>query len=338
LVIYYNKTKYFEREMIENLVYVLFVAGFFALIKGADMLVKGASSLARSMGVSTFLIGLTVVSFGTTVPELVVNVSASLHGNSGIAIGNVIGSNITNILLILGLSSFLVPVLIKKSIVKSQMPIALLATLVVGLLANDILFMKSDSSVIDREDGAMLLTLFAMYIYYIFSLAKKGRGRGEVEESGRLKADGRWKSVAFVIAGIAGITVGGNWVVDGAVAIAKALGVSETLIGLTIIAVGTSVPELATAITAVYRKASSLTVGNIIGANILNMFWILGLSSLINPIDIGDVRNLDIVVMISSIVMLIGIMTWLAKDHRLTRIHGALFLAIYVTYILLSVT
>lgn len=323
--------------MIENLVYVLFVAGFFVLIKGADMLVKGASSLARNMGASAFLIGLTVVSFGTTVPELVVNLSASFHGNPGIAIGNVIGSNITNILLVLGLSAFLVPVAIRKSIVRKQMPIALLAVLIVGLLANDVLFMKSDSSVIDREDGAMLLALFAMYVYYIYSLARKGKPKKEVEESGRLKADGRAKSAAFILLGIVGVAVGGGWVVDGAVAMAGAFGVSETLIGLTIIAVGTSVPELATAVVAVYRKASSLAVGNIVGANILNMFWILGLSALISPIGIEDVRNLDIAVMVSATLILMGLMTWFARGQMLTRMHGAMFLAIYAVYMALSV-
>jgi len=221
---------------------ILLIIGFGLLIKGADFLVEGASSIAKRLKISDLVIGLTVVAFGTSMPELFVSVIASIKGNTGIAIGNILGSNIANILLILGISSIIFPLSVTKGTVWKEIPLSLLAAFMLGILANDQLIDKSGVSVLTRIDGLVFLSFFVIFIYYSFSIAKKIEGMSEHVSS---KQYGLVKSILLVIIGLVGLSIGGEWIVEGAVHIALTLGVSQSLIGLTIVAVGTSLPNLA---------------------------------------------------------------------------------------------
>jgi cation:H+ antiporter len=230
--------------------YILFVVGFIILIKGADLLVDGSSSIARKFHVSNLVIGLTLVSFGTSAPELIINIVASLEGKQEIAIGNILGSNIANTLLILGISALIYPLAVHKSTVWKEIPYSVLAVLVLGLLVNEVIISGKSQALLSRFDGLILLTLFIIFIFYTFSIAKKHHEEGDV----KYKELGVYKSVVYTVLGILGLGVGGPLIVDGAVKISQIIGMSESFIGLTIIALGTSLPELATSAVAAYKK------------------------------------------------------------------------------------
>ncbi len=237
--------------MTTGITYFLFIIGFIILIKGADFLVDGASAIARRFNVSDLVIGLTVVAFGTSTPELFVNVVASAKGNTEIAIGNVLGSNISNILLILGVSAVIYPLSVSKGTVWKEIPFSLLAVIVLGLMANDQVIDGTGSSLLTRIDGLVLLGFFAIFLYYSFSIAKAIEG---LDEHVSAKAQSVTKSLLLVVAGLIGLTLGGKWIVDGAITFAQSFGMSESLVGLTIVAVGTSLPEMATSAMAAYKK------------------------------------------------------------------------------------
>ena len=310
------------------MVYILFVIGFYFLIKGADLLVYGASSIAARFRISDLVIGLTVVAFGTSAPELFVNLVASYRGNTNIAIGNILGSNIFNILLILGICAVIYPIIIQKTTIYKEMPFSLLAAVTVGLLANDTLIDRQPSSELTRIDGLILLCFFSIFLYYVFEIARKTR---EEEPVIVTKHMGITRAVVFVLAGITGLVVGGNWIVNGAITIAEAFNVSESLVGLTIVAVGTSLPELATSVVAAIKKNSDIAVGNVVGSNIFNVFWILGLSSIIRPLPFEPESNFDIVMVIFSSLLLF-FFGFIGRKHTLTRSKGVLFLVVYVVY------
>lgn len=325
--------------MVDLFVMVLFVAGFVAIIKGADVLIEGASAIAKRFGVSAYIIGLTIVAFGTSVPELSVNLSASLHGSTDIVISNVIGSNIANVFLVLGFAAIMMPVFVKQEIVRTELPIALFAALLVLFLANDVLITGSTESFVDRIDGIVLLTFFAVFGHYIYHKVQKGKSRKQVEELSEVELSHRklLKSIMFIIIGIAGLTIGGDWIVDGALEIASEFGVSEGFIGLTIIAIGTSISELAATAMAVKKRASEIAVGNIIGSNIFNILWILGLSAVIRPIPIEFGRNVDIGIMLFSTLLMFVFLLYVGKKYELKRWQGFLFLLMYVGFIALSI-
>lgn len=317
-----------------TLTYILFFIGFFALIKGADWLVNGASALAGRWGVSALVIGLTIVSFGTSAPELVVNIMASLQGNTDIAIGNVVGSNIVNILLILGVSAVIYPLTVQKGTVWKEIPFALLAVVVLGFMANDAYFDGATTSALTRIDGLVLISFFIIFMYYIFGLAKGGNSAEVVEDE---KTDEEVISVSrsllMIVIGIAGLVVGGKWIVDGAIAFATNLGVSEALIGLTIVAIGTSLPELATSAVAAYRKNVDIAVGNIVGSNIFNIFWILGVSAIIKPLPFSPALVVDIfVTMVATALLFFAL--FVGKRHTIERWQGVVFILLYVAYII----
>ncbi|HQG47717.1 MAG TPA: sodium:calcium antiporter, partial [Sedimentisphaerales bacterium] len=231
--------------------YVLIPVGFVLLIKGADVFVEAASSLARKLRVSDLAVGLTVVAFGTSLPELAVNVTASIQGNSGITIGNVIGSNIANILLILGVSGVICPLAVTRGTVWREIPLSLLAAIVVGIAANDHLIDGTANSAMSRIDGLILLCFFAIFLYYSASIARNFEG---VESAASRAVVNLSRIAVMMVIGFVSLILGSQWVVDGAVKMATTLGVSEAVIGLTIVAVGTSLPELATSAAAAYRK------------------------------------------------------------------------------------
>lgn len=311
------------------LTYILFVVGFVFLIKGADLLVDGAASIARSMRVSDLVIGLTVVAFGTSTPELFVNIIASFKGNTDIAIGNVLGSNTANIFLILGISSIIYPLGVTKGTVWKEIPFSLLAAVVLVFAANDQILEKAAVSVLTRIDGLIFLCFFTIFIYYTFSIAARVEG---VEEHVPVRQYGWLRSLLFIIAGLAGLTIGGKWIVDGAVILAKKLGMSESLIGLTIVAVGTSLPELATSAVAAYKKNSEIAVGNVVGSNIFNIFFVLGISATIRPLPFQTQNNVDLCVVILSSLMLFFFM-FTGKKHSLDRWEGIVCLILYFGYV-----
>jgi len=314
------------------LIYVLFVIGFPFLIKGADFLVKGASALAKRLGVTDLTIGLTVVAFGTSAPELVVNLYASSDGNTEIAIGNILGSNISNVFLILGIAAIIRTLVVTQEMVWKQVPLSLLAIIVLGILANDVHIDSAGKSEIGRIDGLVLLSFFALFLYYIFGLAQKERGLVANAE----KADSpspAWKSVLYVGIGLAGLVIGAKWIVDGAVEISDKLGMSERFIGLTIVAVGTSLPELATSAVAAYRKNADIAVGNIVGSNIFNIFLVLGISSVIRPLPFhGNGINIDLGVTAATSVFLFVFMFTGKGRHLLERREGIAFVVAYFGY------
>jgi cation:H+ antiporter len=309
--------------------YILLIAGFVLLVKGADWLVDGATSVGRRLHISDLVIGLTVVAFGTSTPELFVNLIASLHGNAAIAIGNVVGSNIANVFLILGIASVIYPLAVGKGTVWKEIPLGLLAVLALGIMANDRFLDGAEHSVLTRIDGLVLLCFFVIFLCYTAGIAKRIEGMEEVVPQKHLRLP---KSILFIAAGLAGLILGSRWVVSSAVYIADQAGVSESLIGLTIVAVGTSLPELATSAVAAYKKNVEIAVGNVVGSNIFNIFFILGVSSVVKPLPFSTTNNVDI-----SMAILAGLLLFVCmftgRKRLLDRWEGVVFLAIYAGYI-----
>ena len=311
------------------LTYLFLLLGFVLLIKGADWLVNGASAIARKFNVSDLVIGLTVVAFGTSTPELFVNIVASAGGNAEIAIGNVLGSNICNVFLILGISAIIYPLSVSRGSVWKEIPFSLLAVIVLGLMVNDKVIDGGDNSLLTRIDGLVLLAFFIIFLYYSFSIAKSIEG---MDDQVPVKTPGFTKSLLLVIAGLIGLTLGGKWIVDGAVTLAKSLGMSESLVGLTIVAIGTSLPELATSAMAAYRKNAEIAVGNVVGSNIFNIFFVLGISATVKPLPFQAESNLDIaVVIMSSLLLFLSMFT--GKKRSLDRWEGIVFLILYCGYL-----
>ncbi len=315
------------------LTYTLLVLGFFFLIKGADSLVEGASFLAKRLKISTLVIGLTIVAFGTSAPELIVNVFASVQGNTDIAIGNILGSNIANILLILGISAVIFPLSVKKGTVWKEIPLSLLAIIAATVMVNDTIIDGGTFSGLTRIDGIVLILFFIIFLYYIFSIIKEGDVQKDeiiIKESTVLK------SVSMVILGLVGLTLGGKWIVDSATIIASSLGLSQALIGLTVVAIGTSLPELATSAIAAYKQSTDIAVGNIVGSNIFNIFWILGSSSIITPLPFSPLLMRDVWVTLAATFLLFLFM-FIGKRHTLERWQGASFILFYIIYIIVIV-
>ena len=312
------------------LVYILFVVGFVLLIKGADWLVSGSASVAKKYNISDLVIGLTIVSMGTSMPELIVNILASTSGASEIAIGNVVGSNIANILLILGVAAFIYPLAIKESTVMSQIPFSIIAILLVAFAANAPIFNPDYSLMISQLDGVVFILFFALFMVYIIKLAREGRADMIEEAPDKVLPMG--KSILFILLGMVGLFLGGKWVVDGAIKIAEQFGLSQNLIGLTIVAIGTSLPELVTSAMAAYRKNTDIAVANVIGSNIFNLLWVLGISAMISPMKYDPVVNADIIVLlVATCLIIFSLMTGRAKN-QIGKPTGIFFLACYIAY------
>jgi len=320
--------------MLVDLFYLL--VGFIFLLKGADILVDGSSSVARKLGISSFVIGLTVVAFGTSMPELVISTMAGLRGSSGIALGNIIGSNITNTLLILGISAVITPLLVKRATVNKEIPFSLLAVLAVGFLANDFLIDHTSPDGLTRIDGLVLILFFSIFIYYTFGITKSkdnifqktvGGIKGE-----EVKTFGSAKSIVMIVAGLAALILGGQLLVNGAVGIAYAFGLSEALIGLTVVAVGTSLPELAASIVAARKGKTDIAVGNVVGSNIFNLLWVLGFSAVIASIGYNPMLNVDMLILIAATILLLFLI-YAGRRNILGRGEGAVLIGIYVCYL-----
>lgn len=309
--------------------YILFVVGLVALIKGADWLVTGSSAIAKQMGLSDFVIGLTIVSVGTSAPELIVNVMASIEGSAGIAIGNVLGSNIANVLLILGVAAIIYNLPIHRNTVLSEIPFSLAAALLVGFLANTDLFGNENEMIgLSRGDGIIILFFFGLFLLYVFTLPSAQEEAAE-QPIAILPVKRAWLLTG---AGIAALFFGGKWVVEGAIEMSKTLGMSEEFVGLTIVAIGTSLPELVTSAVAAFRKNTDIAVGNVVGSNIFNLLLVLGLSSVIRPLQFHASSNIDILVVVFSGALVIVALA-VGRKLVIKRSAGILFVASYVGYI-----
>jgi len=316
--------------------YFLFAIGFLVLIKSASLLINGGSALAKKWGISDLVIGLTIVAFGTSAPELIVNVIASIKGTADLAFGNIIGSNLSNILLILGIAALIYPLTIKRGTVWREIPFSILAFIILFYLANDFLFHQTKNT-LSRIDGGILIAFFILFIIYtFFSTRIKG------EEKIDVKTVSMSSSLLMIVGGSFGLFLGGKWIVDGAVLIAENLGLSQAMIGLTIVAVGTSLPELATSIIAAFRKNADIAIGNIIGSNIFNVFWVLGLSSLIRPLSFSVNLNPDLILCILVSLLLFFFLIhgkkyfldfFKGRHYTLERWEGMVFILIYIFYI-----
>ena len=303
----------------------ILILGFVVLIKGADWLVDGATSLARKHNVSDLAIGLTVVAFGTSAPELVVNVFASIQGHESIAFGNIIGSNNFNLYVILGIAGLITPLVVQSSTVRKEIPLSFIAMLLLFFLANN--FFLSETRVLSRIDGLILLAMFAFFLYYVYSQLKSD----PAEKVSEHHLPGHVKIWGLIILGLGGLILGGRLVVTSAIELATMLGVSEKIIGLTIVAAGTSMPELATSVVAALKKNNDIAVGNIIGSNIFNIFFILGISAVLRPLGFDTSFNTDIYLLaFGTAVLLIFMFT--GRKKRLDRWEAAILLAIYIGY------
>ncbi len=313
--------------------YILFILGFIFLIKGADMLVEAASSFGRKLQLSEMIIGLTIVSFGTSLPELIVTITASLQGKPELGLGNVLGSNIANILLILGVASIVRPLPIPRDTYFIEIPFSLLAAVLMGFLANTALFGTS-YGYISRYDGLVLLYFFALFMVYVFVVARKGdRSEQLIDSNHSIITMPTSKAIVWFIAGIIGLYVGGRWIVNSAGTIATNFGLSQSFIGLTVIAIGTSLPELVTSAVAAYRGNTAIAVGNAIGSNIFNILWVIGLASAITPIEFKPDTNHDILMIIISTSTLIMAVI-VGKRPAISRWEGLIFIIVYVLYVL----
>lgn len=312
--------------MLLNIICLLI--GFFVLIYGANKLVDGGAALAARLNVPNIVIGLTVVAFGTSAPELVVNIISSAKGQSALALGNVLGSNIFNILCILGITATIYPIAIKKATTWVEVPMALLAALLIFILYCDDHWPVPALYQISRTEGIILLCFFTVFVIYTLILARKG-GAEEVS----IKPYTVPKAIFFILLGLAGLVLGGQLLVKGAVNIAETLGISQRIIAITILSIGTSLPELATSLIAAWKKNVDLAIGNVVGSNIFNTFLILGTSAVIQPIPMSPENLTDIFVNILAIFLLF-LFIFTGKGRQIEKWEGVLFLAIYTLYLL----
>lgn len=304
---------------------ILLIAGFIILVKGADFLLDGATSLAKKMSISEIAIGLTVVAFGTSSPELVVNILSSLKGHHEMCFGNVIGSNIFNILVVLGISGLVFPISVQKNTVRKEIPFLLLGTIFVFALSNNFGFAGSGLS---RIDGFLLLMSLVVFFVYVIGISK-----APATEEYNIVIYNNTKTAIFIILGVLGLFLGGEMVVKNAVKIATMLKVSEKLIALTVVALGTSLPELVTSVIAVSRKRYDLAIGNVIGSNLFNMFMVIGATSIINPLEFNLSMNIDLYFLILvTLIFLITMFT--GRKQKLDRFEALLFVVMYVLYLI----
>lgn len=307
------------------------IAGFALLVKGADLFVEGASSIAKRLHIPSFVIGLTIVAFGTSSPELAVSVTAALKGSNDIAIGNVVGSNIFNILVVMGASAVLTPITVKQSIIKKDYPLSILVSILLAILCLDTFIFQAPTMMLGRIDGLILLAGFIAYTYTTLQESIKDRKTSgqDTESNHPKKNDTLVKSILMTVIGLIGIIIGGDLSVDGAKEIARAFGLSEALIGLTIVACGTSLPELVTSVIAAKKGESDIAVGNVVGSNIFNILLILGVSAAILPMGVSSLYLYDMVILIVVTVLSFIL---IAKNRRIGRGMGAVMIAAYVAY------
>ncbi|MBP3834130.1 MAG: calcium/sodium antiporter [Bacteroidaceae bacterium] len=306
---------------------VCLLGGLVLILLGANYLTDGASSLAKRFKISDLVIGLTVVAFGTSAPELAVSLSSAIKGSADIAIGNVVGSNMFNTLMIVGCTAFFAPIVVTRNTLLKEIPLCILASVALLAISNDMLLDKQPLDVVSRTDGFLLLLFFIIFMVYTFSIARQ-HGDEEAEE---VKQIPLWLSFIYIIGGLAALIFGGNIFVDGATGIARSLGVSESVIGLTLVAGGTSLPELATSVVAALKKNPEMAIGNVVGSNLFNIFLVLGASATITPLNLIGITNFDLLslVIASVILWFFGVFY---KKRTITRVEGTVLVVCYIAY------
>lgn len=305
--------------------YVLLIVGFLLLVKGADFFVEGSSSIAKIFKIPSIVIGLTIVAFGTSAPEAAVSISAGLQGANELAVANVVGSNIFNLLVVLGLCSVIKPIHVDKSILIKDYPLSMLAAVALLLLSADVFFKAGTANIMTRSDGLILVLFFIIFMYTTIKTALNNRTQ-ETEET---KKHSPLVSVIMAVGGLAGIIIGGKLVVDSASAIAASFGVSQNLIGLTIVAIGTSLPELVTSIVASRKGENEIAVGNVVGSNLFNIFFVLAASASLSPIPVTMESIVDMLVLI-GVSIIAYIFLWTGK--KIGRVEGGIMVAMYLGY------
>lgn len=318
------------------LINILFlVGGLLLVLGGANALIDGATSMAKRMGVSDLVVGLTVVAMGTSAPELVVSVLAAAEGSAPMAIGNLVGSNIFNLLVIIGLTAVVRPIKIERSVMSVDIPIVILAAVVMVVLGNS-RWLDGDANVVSRVDGIFLLIAFGLYMRHTIAVARRDALPTGAAEEPSAKQMPVWRAVVYVAVGLCALVGGGELFVKGASGVALRLGMSDAVVGLTIVAAGTSLPELATSIAAALKGNPGLAVGNVIGSCIFNVFFVLGVSSVIMPLPFGDVGQLDLLTLLAASLLFL-LFGWIIKVRTITRVEGALMFALYVVYTVLLI-
>ena len=315
---------------------LLLVGGLLLILLGANGLTDGAASVAKRFRIPSIVIGLTIVAFGTSAPELTVSISSALKGSADIAIGNVVGSNIFITLMIVGCTALFAPIVITRNTLKREIPLCILSSVALLICANDVFLDGSEENILGIADGLLLLCFFAIFLSYTFAIAKRDGDttnpeKEPLQEEDEIRLLPVWKSALYILGGLAGLIIGGNFFVDGAGGIARGLGVSESVIGLTLVAGGTSLPELATSIVAALKKNPEIAIGNAIGSNLFNIFFVLGCSASITPMRLTGITNLDLWVLVGA-----GILLWLFGlffgKRTITRIEGSILMLCYAAY------
>lgn len=315
---------------------LLLLAGLALILIGANCLTDGASDVARRMGVSDLIVGLTVVAFGTSAPELAISIISALDGSAELAVGNVVGSNMFNTLVIIGATALVTPVVVRRSILTSDIPLVVLSAVVLLIMGNGPLIDGAPSATVTRVDGLILLCFFMVFMRYTFAQARtlpeaQSPADPVAERPAEMKSMPLWRAIVYVAGGLAGLVYGGNLFVSGASAIAESLGVSEAVIGLTVVAMGTSLPELAASLVAAFKGRTDMAIGNVIGSNIFNIFLVLGSAATIRPLPLGDIGNFDLLALTGASV-LFWLTGWFFAKRTITRAEGALLLGCYVAY------
>ncbi len=311
--------------------YLMLIGGFFLLVRGSEALISGASSLAKKLGVSELMIGLSVMAFGTSLPELLINGFAAIEGNADISLGNIIGSSIFNILAILGTVALISTLWVRESTIWKEIPFALLATIVLAIFLNDVLIENAAANMLSRTEGLVLLSFFLIFLYYLFEFGKNDRAGNNSKKGAGIHSPS--KTALLIALGLAGLFIGGRFTVDGAVMVAKNLGVSDFLISSTIVAIGTGLPELVSSLVAAMKNNLDMAVGNVVGSNIFNIFLVLGVTAVINPLPFDEYANFDVLFLIATTIILFGVI-FTYNVHRIDKNEGLFFLLLYAVYIL----
>ena len=310
---------------------LLLIVGGALVLFGADRLTDGATALARRFGVTEMVIGLTVVAFGTSLPEFVTSFMSTLKGSSDISIGNIVGSNIFNTLVIVGASALVYPIVIRKSTVTKDIPFSVLASIMLIVVVFDVALDGAAMNILTRTDGLLMLGFFSVFMAYTFFMARNTEELSTSNERNvPVKQMPYWKIFLFIILGLAGLVLGGNLFVESACEIALSLGISETVVGLTIVAAGTSLPELATSVVAARKGSSAIAIGNVVGSNIFNIFFVMGMCATIAPMKVGNISYIDLALMLVSMLMLWG---FSFSKRKIERWEGALLVIVYLIYL-----
>lgn len=319
--------------MILSTIYL--IGGLLLILFGANWLTDGSSAIARRLGISDLIVGLTIVAFGTSAPELVISVISAVGGSGELAIGNAVGSNIFNILVIIGITATVRPMQIGRSILQNEIPLVILSSLVILIMANTPILDNSQQAVISRSSGLILLLFFAIFMRYTFAQARQipqPSADPAAERGAATPEIPLWRALIAIPVGLGALIFGGDRFVAGASDIASAMGVSDAIIGLTIVACGTSLPELATSIAAALKGKPGIAIGNVIGSNIFNIFFVLGTSATITPLRFGGIGNVDLLTLLGASLLFL-IFGWLIGKRTITRGEGIVMTLLYVAYV-----